>query len=218
MLSELTDERLRDLVAQPESEHLEFKNQLRDPGIAAHEIASLANSGGGLLVVGVEEREGPIGVGDVEKQKELLDRAVALVSPSVDVETGTAELDGNWLVLAEVHSDNTLHLGPEGGIAKRTSDGQRVAISGGALEAVVAQLAEAEARTPAEEALALLEEMNRRLEATERRLESEQDAAERERRAAAKARSMAGQLPGWVISGLIGAVMGAALTVALGFD
>jgi predicted HTH transcriptional regulator len=50
-----------DLRGSGEDEHLEFKVSLRDPRLAARQLASLANSGGGRLVVGFDEERGPIG-------------------------------------------------------------------------------------------------------------------------------------------------------------
>jgi len=54
----VTPEELRQLIAEGESETVEFKSSLPRADVVARDIAALANTGrGGTLVIGVNERE-----------------------------------------------------------------------------------------------------------------------------------------------------------------
>jgi hypothetical protein len=54
--SDLPPEAIRDLLKRPEGEDLEFETQVRDPRGVGRILAALANSGGGHLVIGWDER------------------------------------------------------------------------------------------------------------------------------------------------------------------
>jgi predicted HTH transcriptional regulator len=216
----LTDNALAELTGKPESETLEFKKDVRDVRAAARELAALANSGGGQLLVGVDDRRGIVGVPDTQRVLQILDAAARTISPPVDAAIYSAVIASHSVVVAEVASgDDTPHVGADGTFARRTSDGRRIAFNGADLVDLVARRAQSMGRGFEEEARSLLAEMNMRLEEANDLAERTRDdvnreaaLAERERNAAARARSWRSQFSGWLISGVIGVLLGLGAT------
>jgi predicted HTH transcriptional regulator len=201
---------IRELVSQPESESLEFKLALRDPRAAARTLSALANSGGGRIVVGVDDRDRLVGDPDPVRSKRLLQTAADSLSPSLAVDVREVSLDGHPLVIAEVPTraeGGAPVIAPDGALIRRGPSGESVPLS--AAEIVQAfQIAQPglDREQAAEEAL---DEVNRRLAALEET--SREGFAE-----AARARGWWPQFQGWVIGGLIGALIGAGLTLLIG--
>lgn len=73
------------MLRQPENDRLEFKADAGAPRQIARDLAAFANAQGGLLVMGVDERDGePIARGvDARRAATLVERAAAMIRPSV---------------------------------------------------------------------------------------------------------------------------------------
>jgi predicted HTH transcriptional regulator len=210
---------LRELLSQGESGDLEFKKRISDARVAAREIAALANSGGGRLIVGVEEGRGLLGLDDPERTRRLVEHAAQLIDPRPPVDTYIEEIDGSELVVADIRGPKPPYIGPDGAIVHRSKEGRRLAFSGRELQAALTNKAVSAARPPEDEIAealdrmnAQLEETNSRLENTQQQLAEEGQLAARERSEAQKARGWRVVLVGWILSGLVGAAIGAALT------
>lgn len=77
-------------LGKPESDHLEYKREasLRDPGVIAREVVAMLNTGGGLIVIGVDDLRVPRGVTDAAAASErLLQALLDLIEPRVDTVT-----------------------------------------------------------------------------------------------------------------------------------
>lgn len=73
------------LLRQPENDRLEFKVDIGEPRRIARDLAAFANAQGGLLIVGVDQRDGESiarGV-DVQRTATLIERAAAMIRPSL---------------------------------------------------------------------------------------------------------------------------------------
>ncbi|MEJ7666538.1 MAG: ATP-binding protein [Hymenobacter sp.] len=68
---------LRALIRQGEGERLEFKKKTTHPTRIARTLASLANTHGGQVLVGVEDDGRVVGVCDAEEEMYLLREAAA---------------------------------------------------------------------------------------------------------------------------------------------
>jgi predicted HTH transcriptional regulator len=216
------DAELVELLRQGESREVEFKKRIPDARIAAREMAAIANSGSGRLIVGVEEGLGAIGLEDPESTRRLIDNAIHLIEPPPHVDTYVREVNGRAVVVADVQGPSPPYVGPDGAIARRASDGARLAFSGAELQAAFRDKAAAAARPPDEEIAEALERMNTQLEEANSRLQEtlqqlyeERQLAARERSEAQRARGWRALLVGWAVSGLIGAAIGAALAALL---
>jgi predicted HTH transcriptional regulator len=210
MSDPFTEETLSELVSLPESESLEFKRTLRDRGMAARELSALANSGGGRIVIGVDDRTGLVGDPDPSRSKKLLQSAADELSPSLNVEVREATLDGHPLVIAEVPAppeDQAPIIAPDGALVRRGRGGESVPLSGS--EIVQAFQHAQPGLDPEQAAEKALGEINGRLAALEEATRAGFDAA-------ARARGWWPQLQGWVIGGIVGALIGAGLTLLIG--
>ena len=69
---------LRRLVAAGETDRVEFKRKVAHPLKVAREAVAFANSGGGVLLIGVEDNRTLPGLKDPDGDEFLLDRALAL--------------------------------------------------------------------------------------------------------------------------------------------
>lgn len=68
---------LRQLVKKPEGKELEFKRELSSPKATLRTLVAFANTAGGTLVVGVDDRGSVVGLVDAKKDEERIANAVA---------------------------------------------------------------------------------------------------------------------------------------------
>lgn len=74
----MTIEDLKRLVARGEGRHLEFKRRVPEPERLAKEVLAFANSGGGHLLLGVDDDGSILGVKDSEEEEFALRRALRM--------------------------------------------------------------------------------------------------------------------------------------------
>ena len=99
-----------ELLHEPESEHLEFKSGLSSPYKAAREMAAMANTVGGNLVVGIDDNGLVVGVDDPEREIALLREAAELYCiPPLSPVIRTVTLDGKTLVDVQVARGTAPH-------------------------------------------------------------------------------------------------------------
>jgi len=91
---------LRALIAQGEGEQLEFKTKTTHPTRISRTLASLANTRGGQVLVGVDDDGRVVGVRDAEEEKFVLREAAAhYVDPPLSLRFEEVETDGERVVL-----------------------------------------------------------------------------------------------------------------------
>ena len=97
----MTRAELRDLVANGEGYHLEFKYRVPEPERLAKEITALANADGGLLLIGVNDDGTLVGLKDVEEQEYMLTQVLRdHISPVMDVDLLRVRISRKRQVLA----------------------------------------------------------------------------------------------------------------------
>jgi hypothetical protein len=94
--------RIADLLRLGPSERIIFEREARSPEQIAHHIASLANSYGGTLVIGINDRRAVTGVRDLRATLGLVSKAAHLVNPSILLEPEATTADGKQIVLLDV--------------------------------------------------------------------------------------------------------------------
>ena len=91
---------LRALIRQGEGERLEFKKKTTHPTRIARTLASLANTHGGQVLVGVEDDGRVVGVRDAEEEMYLLREAAAhYVDPPLTLHFREVETEDDRIVL-----------------------------------------------------------------------------------------------------------------------
>src|SRR5450830_1396741 len=89
-------------IFQGENETLEFKSDVRDPGVLARLISAFSNTSGGSILIGVSEPPEIVGI-DVERIKTVFENALSQLEPREEV-FATLEIldDSSGLKIASV--------------------------------------------------------------------------------------------------------------------
>ncbi|KAA9327462.1 ATP-binding protein [Hymenobacter busanensis] len=94
---------LRALIAQGESEQLEFKTRTTHPTRISRTLVSLANTRGGHVLIGVDDRGRIVGVRDAEEERFLLRQATAhYIEPPLPMHVQEVEDDERTVLVVEV--------------------------------------------------------------------------------------------------------------------
>lgn len=103
---------LLELIAEGESSKLEFKRKLSSPEKIAKEIAALANTIGGILIVGVDDDGTIYGVKSEKTEIDIIEHACNfLISPPISFQIEIISIYDNELVLAYIsESENKPHV------------------------------------------------------------------------------------------------------------
>lgn len=127
----MNKEELDEVLAQTESETLEFKRMV-SLNSAAKLITALANTDGGYVVVGVDERHKNriVGVVDPAGITSLLQQAATLAEPPVDVTVKTVDVAGKMVVVGDI-PDSTMALHFYRGLAYERIDHRTVPVTAG---------------------------------------------------------------------------------------
>jgi len=112
-------EELKSLVAKGESEVLELKAAIPPPQIVARHLASLANTRGGHLVLGVLDSSAIVGV-DIRRAERVLTAAELLLAPAHPISVEAVRIEGRSVVIASVKRSERL-ISAVGGFYKRAS-------------------------------------------------------------------------------------------------
>ncbi|CAL8475575.1 helix-turn-helix domain-containing protein [Caballeronia sp. S22] len=116
----MTEQELKALLQKGESETLEMKQAVPPPHQIAVNLASMANTEGGTLVLGVREPGQAVGI-NVDKAKAAIAAAQRHMAPPLEVKSEVVTIDGRPVVLAMV--SRTPHLvSASGGYYKRVGD------------------------------------------------------------------------------------------------
>ncbi len=98
----MTPDELRSLIAQPESDVLEFKTRLADARTLALHISAFANTKGGTLIVGVKEGGSLYGVQEPTRLQKLIEDVANRISPPINVESDAVTLDGKSILVVKI--------------------------------------------------------------------------------------------------------------------
>jgi predicted HTH transcriptional regulator len=91
---------LRGLISQGEGERLEFKKKTTHPTRIARTLASLANTHGGQVLVGVDDDGRVVGVRDAEEEMFVLREAAAhYIDPPLTLSFREIEVEDDLIVL-----------------------------------------------------------------------------------------------------------------------
>lgn len=109
-------EKLYAIINKPESETLEFKNSFREPRHLIKNLASMANTKGGLLVIGISEtkkdiNEKVVGIQDPEKVIESFKKLANNIYPPINFISDIIEINEKKVIIIEIkHMNNDIHL------------------------------------------------------------------------------------------------------------
>ena len=183
------------LLAQGENARLEFKGSIREPGELAKLIGAFANADGGTIVIGVRGPAEIIGT-DVEKVRQLYERAIDTLEPRPHTSFASINVDRKPIALIEVDKANGLVLAESGAYARVGASTQPMTANDVSRALMLTQAGRPDQLEVLSRAIA---EQTNRIEALSIAL--------------AKAHSWHGKVIDYVIGGIVGAVLGYLLSL-----
>jgi predicted HTH transcriptional regulator len=116
----MTSEELHSLIQGGENNALELKTGIPRPDDIARQLASMANTRGGVLILGVKEPAEYSGV-DAKRAEAAIRSAERLLSPQHPITIETVEAQGRSIVVASVVRSDKL-ISAHGGFYRRVGD------------------------------------------------------------------------------------------------
>ncbi len=98
------------LITTGESQRVELKRTVREGGKLAEDICAMANSGGGYIIIGVDDSRNIVGVTSPNKVIDEIYRAVSSIEPPPEIEVATFTIDEKTVVVVDVKNDDRLHV------------------------------------------------------------------------------------------------------------
>ncbi len=93
----------KDLIAEGESSFLEFKRKATSPNKLAREIAALANTKGGILIIGVDDDGTVVGVRSEKSEIDIVEQACGFhIFPPVEPEIEIIEYKNKDVILVHI--------------------------------------------------------------------------------------------------------------------
>lgn len=186
---------IHSLLAQGENARLEFKVRIREPGELAKLVGAFANADGGTIVIGVREPAEIIGT-DVERVRQLYERAIEKLEPRPHTSFASINVDGKDMAVIEVDKANGLVLAESGAYARVGTATQPMTASNVSRALMLAQAGQPD-----------------QLEVLSRAIAEQTNRIEDLSTALAKAHSWHGKVIDYVIGGIVGAVLGYLLSL-----
>lgn len=94
--------RINDLLRLGPNERIIFEREARSPENIARHIASLANTHGGTIVIGVSDRRAITGVREPRASLAMVSKAAHLVNPAILLEPEVIDANSKQLVVLDV--------------------------------------------------------------------------------------------------------------------
>ena len=102
----MSNDLILNLIASGESEELELKTGLRDPGLLARLISSFANANGGKIIIGAKESGEIVGVA-IERIQKLFVSALSKTMPAPNSTLKFVQADNKDLAIIDVEKSNS---------------------------------------------------------------------------------------------------------------
>ena len=113
----LTREEFTRLIAEGESQTVEFKVRVRDSRVLATLIGAMANTAGGRVLVGVQEPNSVVGV-DPAQLRRLYQSALRQVRPTPATSLHFLDLDGKFVGVVEIEAARALVVSSDGALVR----------------------------------------------------------------------------------------------------
>jgi len=193
-----TADQIRSLIAAGEGPRIEFKKRIPDAALLARLVSAFSNSSGGVVLVGVGDRGEIVGT-DIEEAQQTFRRSLSVLAGPLRADLEALEVDGMTLAVITVGANPQLVLSRDGAFMRLGATSAPMTP-----EAITKALSEA-GQPPDRQSSALAEAIHT-LTVRIGQLQEELRQASR----------MSRQLPGYLVSGAIGAVLGWLVSKLLG--
>jgi predicted HTH transcriptional regulator len=103
----MTDIELRKIISGGESSRVQFKERLSEQIKMAHEMIAFANTHGGIIIIGVNDKTGALNGLTFQEihasNQRLVNTATQFIYPPLVIETETVDIDGNKLIVVTIN-------------------------------------------------------------------------------------------------------------------
>lgn len=99
---------LEQLIRQGETQDVEFESSIPTPQAIAKHVAALANTNGGMLILGVQEPGETVGVNE-HQAREIIEKAHQYLAPLPVMTVQTLQAHGHAVVVVQVAASEDLH-------------------------------------------------------------------------------------------------------------
>jgi len=107
MAKDMSPHRLKEILLQGESSTVEFKRKTSSAKKIAKEITALANTKGGVLIIGVDDNGKVVGVPSEKYEIDMVNEAsLFLIEPPIELVVEVINLFGKEIVVAEIPESN----------------------------------------------------------------------------------------------------------------
>ena len=114
----MNDSDIRKLVQEGETSDVEFKTRIVHPQILSRNISAFANTSGGTILVGVDERHGIVGC-DVQQLRRAFESSQRNISDAVDLSLEFVQVDGKDVGVISVSKATGIVSSREGVFVRR---------------------------------------------------------------------------------------------------
>lgn len=123
-------EELQRLIQQGETQEVEFKSSVPAPQDIAKNLTALANTSGGVLILGVKEPGQIVGV-DEHRARAMIEKAQEYMKPVPAINVQSLHVHGHPVVVAQVPSSKELHSAMGGYFGRGARPSEQVRDSAG---------------------------------------------------------------------------------------
>jgi hypothetical protein len=193
------------LLEKGESEEVEFKEGLLSPSSLAKLMVSFANTKGGTLFIGVSDKHGIIRVvgTSLERSKKLYETALAIIPGAIVSNFDSIAIDENEIAIIEVKPSAELLMLPFGAIKR--SGGKVVVMAPEEIQRALAEESEKRQRDYTQFPIVIAQ--------LSKNIEELSDTDEKMSKKIEEFTALKNQVKGMFISGSIGAILGAIITI-----
>ena len=189
----MTNTDIRELVSHGESASVEFKTRISQPRILSRNISAFANTEGGKILVGIDERRGIVGC-DREQLRRMFEAAQREIDGDVDLALDFVDVDQKAVGVISVSR-------AKGIVSTRDGIFSRVGAAVRAMSSLEIQSRIPPEETPIDKLTELLSEQTKRIEELQEEIR--------------RSNSWKSKAVDYLIGGLVGAVIGFVLTLEL---
>lgn len=90
------------ILSEPEGPNLEFKERIPQPNVVARLTSAFANSGGGMVLLGVGHKGAVVGVHNLDEARRKISHALDMIKPRPRVETSVQMIDSKAILVLNI--------------------------------------------------------------------------------------------------------------------
>jgi len=198
-----TEQTVRELIAHGESESVEFKTRIPDTSTLVKNISALANTHGGTILVGIQEPNEVVGT-DPDQVVRLVERSREALSHTIDLDVTTVMIDSKPIAVVSVPKSQQIVMA--NGMALKRAGDRNLALTP----------SEISAKLGSESDSAKIDRLTDSVSKLTDTVEQQSQTIDDLRKQQVSGSSPKSKAIDYIISGVVGAILGAIATALIG--